>query len=408
MFLGARLLMAGALALAATPAHADGGAMTLHLRGYYLDRHNPDAANNKATAIGGWVGLDSGWFFDRVKFGAVAYTSQKVAAPRDEDGTFLLKPGQKSFGGFGELNARVKLWEGAQFTGYRQKVMQPEVNPQDNRMAPNTFEGYTLAGTAGDLEYYGGYLDKMKARNATGFVDFARILNAPANVDAGMWLGGLRYRPVKDITLRLSTYHVPDLLNSTYTDLSWMTRAAEDVFLRLSGQYMYQSSTGDNALTGRSFSTSFRGLKADLNRGGSTLTGAYTQTGRGANYQNPFGDFAGYAFTLLTAFNRANENAFLLRASHDFSAARLPGLVLTGSGLFGNSAIDPATGAAVPKRKEVNLTVDYRFQTGHWPEWIKPLSLRARATRVNAELGGDTSVTRDYRFIINYEQVLNF
>ena len=208
------LLVAGILWSAAMPALAQSkpeggtgawardGSMTLHLRSYYFDRQNPDAPNNKATTIGGWVGLDSGWFFDRVKFGAVAYTSQKIAAPADEDGSLLLKPNQKSFGGFGELFAKVMLWEGAQFTGYRQKVIQPEVNLQDIRMAPNTFEGYTLAGRAGDLEYYGGYLDKMKTRNATGFVDFARILNAPANVDAGMWLGGLVYTPVKDLTLR--------------------------------------------------------------------------------------------------------------------------------------------------------------------------------------------------------------
>ena len=413
------LLVLSVLAAAGDPALAQSGtragtaspgsaAMTLHLRGYFLDRHNPDAPDNKATTIGGWVGLDSGWLFDRVKLGAVAYTSQKVAAPQDQDGTLLLKPDQKSFGGWGELNARVRLWEGAQFTGYRQKVFQPEVNPQDNRMAPNTFEGYTLAGRWRDLEYFGGYLDKMKTRNATGFVNFARILRAPENVDAGMWLGGLRYTPMKDVTLRLSAYHVPDLLNSTYTDAARATRVSAGVFLRLSAQYMYQSSAGDNALTGRSFSTSFRGLKADLNRGGATLTGAYTQTGRGANYQNPFGDFAGYTFTLLTALNRANENGVLLRASYDFSAAGLPGLALTGSGLFGNSAINPATGAPVSDKTEYNLTADYRFVSGNWPDWLRPLRLRARATRVASELGGSTSITKDYRFILNYEQVLNF
>jgi len=360
------------------------GSMTLHLRSYYFDRQNPGAANNKATTIGGWVGMDSGWFFDRVKFGAVGYTSQKIAAPENESGSLLLKPDQKSFGGFGELFAKVKLWEGAQFTGYRQKVLQPEVNMQDNRMAPNTFEGYTLGGKAGDFEYYGGYLDKMKTRNATGFVNFARVLNAPSNYDSGMWLGGLRFTPIKDLALRLSTYHVPNLLNSTYTDASWRTPLQGDLWLRLSGQYMYQSSTGDDGLTGRSFDTSFRGVKADLGEGGGTLTGAYTQTGRGANYNTSFGDFAGYTYGVVTSFNRANENAFMLQASYDFSAHRLPGLAVTTYGMFGNSAINPATGAAVSDKKEFSATVDYRFTSKDWPEWIRPLWLRARATRVNA------------------------
>jgi hypothetical protein len=410
---GAALLVSGALAVAAASACAQGApagdaSMTLHLRSYYFDRQNPDAANNKATAIGGWVGLDSGWLLDRVRFGAVGYTSQKITGPLDEDGSLLLKPNQKSFGGLGELFAKVRLWEGADFTGYRQKVNQPEVNLQDNRMAPNTFEGYTLAGKAGDLEYYGGYLDKMKTRNATGFVNIARILNAPANVDAGMWLGGLRYAPRNDLALRLSTYHVPDLLNSTYADVSWIVPVRGDVRMRLNGQFMHQSSTGDNALTGASFKTSAGGLKADLNRGGATLSGFYTQTARGANYQTPFADWAGFAFGGLTSFDRAHENAFGVQGSYDFSANRLPGLVLSGYGMFGHNAINPATGAAVSDKTEYNATVDYRFKSGNWPEWIAPLSLRARVTRVNADLGGSTSVTRDYRFIVNYEQVLNF
>lgn len=411
---GATLLVAGVLAVATAPASAQGtpagdASMTLHLRSYYFDRQNPDAANNKATAIGGWVGLDSGWLLDRrVRFGAVGYTSQKVAGPQDEDGTLLLKPDQKSFGGLGELFAKLRLWEGAEFTGYRQKVIQPEVNMQDTRMAPNTFEGYTLAGRIGGLEYYGGYLDKMKTRNATGFVDFARVLNAPANVDAGMWLGGLRYAPLKDLSLRLSTYHVPDLLNSTYADASWVAQLPQGAWLRLGGQYMYQSSAGDNALTGKSFNTSFGGVKADLYRGGGTLTAGYTQTGRGANYQAPFGDFAGYTYGVVTSFNRANENTFMVQGSYDFSANRLPGLMLTGYGMFGHNAINPATGAAVSDKTEYNVTVDYRFKTGDWPEWIKPLWLRARATRINADLGGSTSITNEYRFIVNYEQVLNF
>ena len=148
--------------------------------------------------------------------------------------------------------------------------------------------------------------------------------------------------------------------------------------------------------------------KADLNRGGATLTGAYTQTARGANYQTPFGDWAGYTFVLLTNFNRAHENAFMIQGSYDFAANRLPGLVVTGHGTFGHNAINPATGAAVSDKTEYNVTVDYRFKSGNWPDWIKPLWLRARATRVNADLSGDTSVTKDYRFIVNYEQVLNF
>jgi len=160
-------------------------------------------------------------------------------------------------------------------------------------------------------------VDELKTRNATGFVNFARVLNAPSNYDSGMWLGGLSFTPIKDLALRLSTYYVPNLLNSTCTDASWRTPLQGDLWLRLSGQYMYQSSTGDDGLTGR-----------------------------GANYNTSFGDFAGYTYGVVTRFNRANENAFMLQANYDFSAHRLPGLAVTAYGAFGNSAINPAAAAA--------------------------------------------------------------
>ena len=58
-------------------------------------------------------------------------------------------------------------------TLYRQTVNQPEVNPQDNRMTPNTFEGGSLKGDLGPLSYYAGMLTTMKKRNADEFVNIA-------------------------------------------------------------------------------------------------------------------------------------------------------------------------------------------------------------------------------------------
>ncbi len=59
----------------------------------------------------------------------------------------------------------MRFW-GQQFRAYRQLINQPEVNPQDNRMTPNTFDAYLLTGAVGDFSYLGGYVDKMKPRNA--------------------------------------------------------------------------------------------------------------------------------------------------------------------------------------------------------------------------------------------------
>lgn len=58
-------------------------------------------------------------------------------------------------------------------TGGRQLVNQGFVNPQDNRMIPNTFTGVTATGAFGPVDYYAGYLTSMKPRNSDTFINMA-------------------------------------------------------------------------------------------------------------------------------------------------------------------------------------------------------------------------------------------
>lgn len=401
------------LAIAVNAAGADGPGereqtLTLHLRTYYLDREKPVPPDSRALAAGGWIGYDSGWFFDRFKLTLTGYTSQKVDAPQSEDGTLLLKPGQKSYSVLGEAYASVKLWDAHKFTGGRQLVTQPEVNPQDNRMTPNTFEAYAFSGKAGGLSYFAGYVNKMKTRNSDKFLDMASVAGAPPGVSSDMWLGTLSYVPVKDLTLRMSGYHVPDILNSTYLDADWTTPLSTAWKLQLTGQYMAQGATGANQLTGSDFSTWSGGLRAAVTDGIATMRFAYTQTGRGANYRTPYGTWAGFTTMVVTDFDRANERAFLLDGSYDFKKLNLPGFVASAYAVFGSKAINPATGARVSDKDEYDVTLDYRFGAPGYPDWLKPLWLRGRVTRIDEALNGATTHTWDYRFIVNYEYVLKF
>ena len=414
---------AGLLATAGTPAFAIELAddypptparerdLTFHLRTYYLDRDKPAPTPDlKASTIGGWLGYDSGWFFDRFKLVLTAYTSQKIDGPADQDGTLLLKPGQMSYSTLGQAYASLKLWDEHKFNAGRQLVSQPEVNPQDNRMTPNTFEAYNVTGKFAGLEYFGGYVDKMKTRNSTQFLDMATVAGARPGVKSEMWLGGLSYSPMKDLTLRYSGYHVQDVLNSNYLDVTWLTPLSEKWKLRLSGNYMFQGSTGMNALNGSSFDTWSAGAIGQFMYEGSAIRAGYTQTGRGFNYQSPYGTWGGYTTMVVTDFNRAGERAFLLEGSYDFTPLKVPGLVFTAYGVFGGKAINSATGARVSDKTEYNGTVDYRFNAagGDWPDWLKSLWVRARATRIDESQNSSTTHTYDYRFIVNYEQHLNW
>ena len=415
--IGARATIVAACSIAACPAAfpadlADqansafirDSEVTLHLRSYYLDRRRPaPAAESEAWAGGGWLGYRSGWLADLFRVGVTGYTSQRIWAPPETDGTLLLKPGQESYSVVGEAYAALKLWDQV-FTGYRQLVDLPEVNPQDNRMTPNTFQGYTLAGKFGPTSYFAGYLDKMKTRNDDEFRDFATVAGAPAGVSEGMWLGGLTFAPHERLALRLSSYRVANVLASTYVDGEWRTPLAPATELRLGAQYMYQSSTGDNVLTGRSFNVGAGGVKADLQHGAATLTVAYTQTGRGEAYRSPYGTWAGYTSMIVEDFNRAGETAWLIGGVYDFGHHGLPGLSAFVNAVFGDKAIDPVTRAPLSDKTEYDATLDYRF-SGAWPAWLKPLWVRLRAVRVEEKTAGGTGVTNDYRVIVNYERI---
>lgn len=385
-------------------AFVDQGAVTAHFRTYYLDRDKPDGSTSAAWAGGGWLGYESGWAGGWLRLGVVGYTSQPFWAPDDKDGTLLLKPGQQGYSVLGQAYAGFKFADQV-FTAYRQYVTQPEVNPQDNRMTPNTFEGYTLGGKPAGVDYYVGYLTKMKTRNADTFRDFAAVAGAAAGGSEGMWLGGIKFSPAKDLDLRLSSYHVSNILTSTYGDLAWLTPLGADYKLRLGAQAMYQTSTGNDNLTGSSFDTWSAGAKAELVRGPATLTVVYNQTGRGSAYQSPYGTWAGYTSMIVKDFDRAAEKAWLIGGSYDFSGMNAPGLSVNGAIVYGYDAINATTGANLSKNTEYDGTLDYRFSAERWPEWARPFWIRARAVRVEEDLAGTTGVTNDYRVIVNYEWV---
>jgi hypothetical protein len=382
-------------------------AMTLHLRSYYLDRKTPVPPGNAAWAAGAGLGYQSGWLGNVLRVGVTGYTSQPVWAPADRDGTLLLKPGQQGYTVLGEANVQLKLWDQL-FTLYRQRIDEPEVNSYDIRMTPQTFEGYRLVGETGDVRYTAAYLTAMKPINSDRFINLAAVAGAPPGTSEPMWLGGLSYSPARDFTARLSSYHVPDILTSTYSDFVWLAPVSDLFKLRIGGQFMFQGSTGSNLLTGSSFDTWSGGNQADLIWGPATASIAFTQTGKGAAYRTPYGGWAGYTSMILQDFNRAGETAWLVGAAFDFASLNFSGLSFFTNAVFGRNAIDPVTGAKLSDNNEYDFTLDYRFTASHWPDQLRPLWIRARAVRLEEKLNLNTSVTRDYRVIVNYAWVFKY
>ena len=375
--------------------------LTLHLRSYYFDRLNPTPPDNAAWAIGGWVGYRTGWIGDVLRFGVVGYTSQPLWAPQDKPGSLLLTAQQDGYSVIGEVYGSLKLGDQV-LTGGRFQVNQPEINPTDNRMTPNTYSGGNLAGTLAGVDYYAAYLNATKPRNGDKFINFVAAANINSPASEPLYLIGLSGEPHKDLRWRFSSYYVPNVLQSNYADVAWSMPLDEAYRLRLGAQAMAQRGVGEQLLTGSSFSTWSGGLKADLMRGGATATLAYQQTGSGANYQTPYSGWAGYTYMIVKSFNLAGQKAWLLGGNYDFGVHDMQGLALNAAIVWGFDAINASTGAAQPNWTEYDLTLDYRFTSKQWPEWARPFWIRGRAAYVDMRRDGDI---QDYRIIVNYDWV---
>jgi len=375
--------------------------LTLHFRTYYFDRLNPNPPDNAAWAIGGWVGYRTGWIGDVLRLGVVGYTSQPLWAPQDKPGSLLLTAQQDGYSVIGEVYGSLKLWDQV-LTGGRFQVNQPEISPTDNRMTPNTYSGGNLAGTLAGIDYFAAYLNATKPRNGEKFINFVAAANIDSPASEPLYLIGLSGEPQKDLRWRFSSYYVPNVLQSNYADVAWSMPLDQAYRLRLGAQAMYQGGVGEQLLTGSSFSTWSGGLKADLMRGGATATLAYQQTGSGADYQAPYSGWAGYTYMIVKSFNLAGQKAWLIGGNYDFGAVDVPGLVLNAAIVHGWDAINPGTRAPQPNWTEYDLTLDYRFSSKQWPEWVRPFWIRGRAAYVDMRSDGRIE---DYRVIVNYDWV---
>jgi hypothetical protein len=369
----------------------------MQLRSYYLDRDRFDDSESEALALGGWAGFKTGYFRERFAFGATGYTSQKVLGDDDKDGTLLLKPGQEGYTVLGELYGEALLWDGARVSAGRRALDTPYINRNDSRMTPNTFETAVLQGLTGgsdgqpEWRYGFGYVDKIKERNSDEFVSMSVVAGSPTNVERGVYAGGVNFKQGA-FSLGAIDYYSNDIINIFYTETQYAIPLSENLRLQLAAQYTDQRSTGDDLLAGTDFSADQWGVKAELAYGGALFTTAYTRTGNGASMRSPWSGYPGYTGVQVEDFNRAGENAWMLRAEYAFEA--VPGL--SAYGLWVNGS-DPK-GSTEYRKNEYDLNLQWNVPRGP----LQGLSLRLRYAKVDQHTP-DSSKLTDLRIMIFYE-----
>src|SRR5438552_5868671 len=198
-----------------------------NLRSFYLDRSDFSGAEKQAWAIGGWLGVKTGYFLDHIAFGATVYTSNPIYAPDDRDGTLLLAPGQNGYTVLGEFYAELRIVKDVGITVGAKGYDTPFINRNDVRMTPNTFEAIVLQGRTklstsssvadvtsdgiglskdgkevavpapapaqdvASIKYGLGYFYKIKERNDSEFVSMSE--DAGAGFERGGWAAGALY-----------------------------------------------------------------------------------------------------------------------------------------------------------------------------------------------------------------------
>ncbi|MGO4551320.1 OprD family outer membrane porin [Lysobacter sp. 2RAF19] len=368
----------------------------VQLRTYYLDREKYDDSESEAWALGGSAGFKTGYFRDRFSFGATAYGSGKLYGPDDKDGTLLLKPGQEGYAVLGEAYTEILFTQDVRMTIGARTFDTPYLNKNDSRMTPNTFLAGVVQGLHGDPKssrgqwrWGAGYFDKIKERNSDEFVSMSD--DAGASVKRGVFAGGLNYTR-GELSVGGVEYYSNDVINIFYTEAKYAIPIGGNAKLRFAGQYSDQQSVGDNALTGSDFHAKQFGLKAEVAAGGALLTGAYTKASGDRDMTAPWSGYPGYTSVQVEDFNRAGEDAWLIRAQYTWpkeTGVSAYALYVAGS--------DPDAASAYG-RGETDFNVQWSPPEGT----LKGLMVRVRYAYVAQDDPGDTDL-KDLRVMVYYD-----
>jgi hypothetical protein len=366
-------------------------------RTFFMFRDNFDHSINEAWAVGGSVALQTGYLADRVRAGAVFYTSQPLYAPDDRDGTLLLAPGQDGYTVLGQLYGELKIIDGLFAAVGTKEYDTPYINKNDVRMTPNTFEAITMYGRAGGTDgspawrYGGGYFTKIKERNSDSFQWMS--VDAGATAHRGVIVAGANV-DWRALSFGAIDYYSDDIINIGYTEARYALTLGEGAAVKFAAQFTDQRSTGNDLLTGTSFATNQWGLKSDVVLGPSTLTVALTDTAKGADMQNPWSGYPGYTSVQVKDFNRAGETAVMLRGAYDFTSLGWTGVSAYALWVHGSGVIAPNY-----NQDETDLNLQW---TPDKAGSLRGLSFRTRYAYINQRGGGSPNM-QDIRFIVNYD-----
>jgi hypothetical protein len=97
-------------------------------------------------------------------------------------------------------------------------------------------------------------------------------------------------------------------------------------------------------------------------------------------------------------FNRAGEEAFMIKRSYDFSRLGLGGVTAYALLVHGWGAVNPATKSAVYNQNEYDFDLQWRPKI----DFLEGVWFRGRYARVEQQ-GSNGSSINEFRFMVNYD-----
>jgi hypothetical protein len=390
-----------------TPAFLRDSRVSFEARSYFRDYVSSSPASStmeQAWASGGSVSAETGKLFDLVTLGAVLYTSFPVIAPAQYGNTGLLLPDQQGFAVFGQLYGQAHLFDDHRITLGRYLYNTPFLGPHDNRMAPQTFSGYTVSGTLGgdgtlgggpSFRYGGGFIDAIKPRDAITFQSMASAAGVPAsNAGVGVLGGLLSWGPAR---LGAINYYSQDLLNIFYGEGKIGHDFGGGFSTLAAAQFVTQNSTGLSQMNGGTpFATSEFGAKVDLGYNNGILTLGYSVTGPGLGILTPWSASPFYTSALIQNFQRAGEQAVMVGLSHSLIGLGLPAAVSTH---FFNGWTSAAAAGPPLVESEWDIHVDWRPDHDR----LQGLWFRVQYGRFTIWQGGTVTNGEELRVVLNYK-----
>ena len=354
-----------------TPAFFRDSLLQVVARSYYLTRDNSNGTQSQAWTGGGWIAYRSGLIDNMFGVHAAFYTSQPFYAPSDESGSKLLTPEQSSINVLGQAYGRIQIYD-QEIRGGRQLVDTPLINPQDNRMVPNTFEGFTmdtLPDAKRDYDYAVGYLTDVKQRDSNDFISMSDALAGEDVLNRGAPFGMIKYRPFSGLSTIIEDYYVQDFVNTGFAQAEYDFKLPQSIPNWILGANVIdQYSVGSDLLTGSQFETYQASAKAQMIYAGWTLFGAGSATGNESKIFSPFGTKPNYTDMQQISFDNAGEKALGGSLAYDFGYAfgnyGLSGLSVGVWDTQGWGAINPSTGMSIANRNELDVWLQYRPTSG--------------------------------------------